>query len=764
MAARGGRPAAFATFVEHWDPHLRRFVHLTLGQRRATDTVLMTAYLRAYRSLSRFRADQTPGLWLHRIAFGAVVDEVRRRNRTEAGPRPSTDRPERRFGADPDDPLGRLPLDQRALLLMIDHEGFTIRAVADAFGSSTTSIDAALGLARTALVAAAGDAVAAADPAGTGTTHRPGTDEAVDPERRGTDPAGILGRARTGRRPVPTSPQPPSPDDRTRNDRTSNDRKGGDRAPDTGTEHGRVPGGTGAVHRDDPFTVPSWMSDESVVLHVAPPTVTAPPPPGVVTDEQARAREILDGLEVPAAEGRFWARLGRILLDERSRQEAAFDDAAPPASGSGDRSAPAAAAKRTQRPPPPSSIVTIADRAERTRPRRRWGPAVAISVIVVAVVAAVVGAIVLGVSEPVPDGTTTAASFAEDLSAVFDSSPILVAQATVEDPREGGPPRPFEVTVASSGSWSVRRTDAFEVAAYDATAGTSGRFTVAPGEDGGPNLALAATETGVAAGPPDATLTVPEPVAALREVGPLLRASGDRRLVPRSEGGADTWRFRRRVAGPGAATEQWLVVFGRDDALPRLIQRRDGDGVTSRITFSSWKPASDLEDRSFDASPPPGTPTASSDHSFVTTDLAAVPILGRGQAITPTWLPDGFELATVTVRGEAPFGSEPTGSGRNPPDVGVASVAYQRGPERITVSTRDAGGREGDWIDPFAPVDGSTTRTRTLGDGRYNRVRVQLVTEPSGRGHLWTVAEDTVITVGGDLTSAEALRVASSLR
>ncbi len=142
--------------------------------------------------------------------------------------------------------------------------------------------------------------------------------------------------------------------------------------------------------------------------------------------------------------------------------------------------------------------------------------------------------------------------------------------------------------------------------------------------------------------------------------------------------------------------------------------------------------------------------------------------LGRGQAVTPGWLPEGFELTTVAIRPSAPGpGTATTGAGTNPPDEAVASFGFQRGPERITVTTRASGGRSDAWRDPFA-TDGSaappTEETQTLGDGRFNGLDVVVSTDGLGRARLWGVSVETVLTVSGDLTEAEAIRVASSLR
>jgi DNA-directed RNA polymerase specialized sigma24 family protein len=53
-------------------------VHHVLAGDGSTDRALSAAYVRAYRALPRYDASQKPGLWLHRIAYLAATDELRR--------------------------------------------------------------------------------------------------------------------------------------------------------------------------------------------------------------------------------------------------------------------------------------------------------------------------------------------------------------------------------------------------------------------------------------------------------------------------------------------------------------------------------------------------------------------------------------------------------------------------------------------------------------------------------------------------------------
>jgi hypothetical protein len=132
-------------------------------------------------------------------------------------------------------------------------------------------------------------------------------------------------------------------------------------------------------------------------------------------------------------------------------------------------------------------------------------------------------------------------------------------------------------------------------------------------------------------------------------------------------------------------------------------------------------------------------------------------------AVVPRWAPDGFQLAGVTVGGALP----PVGS--NPESRDVVAVAYRRGYDTFTVTTRvaDPAGRPPvkGWQNPL--VDGTylpdrTDATPLVGgvlDGRTARVGIYPLVWP----HLWAETDELVVTVAGDLTRSELVRVAQSL-
>jgi RNA polymerase sigma-70 factor (ECF subfamily) len=136
--AQTGDVAAFEQIVRDFDDGLRAFSHRVLGP-GWTEDVLQEAYLRAFRSLSQYRAERGAfRSWLYRIVYRCCVDEQRRRGRRQlvwaSGldelPSPST--PEAVVAASDSlwRALGTLSTEERACVLLVDGLGFDYEAVA----------------------------------------------------------------------------------------------------------------------------------------------------------------------------------------------------------------------------------------------------------------------------------------------------------------------------------------------------------------------------------------------------------------------------------------------------------------------------------------------------------------------------------------------------------------------------------------------------------------------------------------------------------
>jgi RNA polymerase sigma-70 factor (ECF subfamily) len=72
---------AFADLVRRHHPAIHGLCLSMLGSAVEADDAAQDAFLKAYRSLSRFRGESTFGSWLYRVAANVCLDRLRRRKR-----------------------------------------------------------------------------------------------------------------------------------------------------------------------------------------------------------------------------------------------------------------------------------------------------------------------------------------------------------------------------------------------------------------------------------------------------------------------------------------------------------------------------------------------------------------------------------------------------------------------------------------------------------------------------------------------------------
>ena len=142
------------------------------------------------------------------------------------------------------------------------------------------------------------------------------------------------------------------------------------------------------------------------------------------------------------------------------------------------------------------------------------------------------------------------------------------------------------------------------------------------------------------------------------------------------------------------------------------------------------------------------------------------PRCGPRSATTPSpqqWLPAGFELTHVAVL-PGTRANAVRGAGTNPPDTDVVSLAYRRGIQQVTVTTRRDGGPTVRWVDPFG-TDPSGAEARDLRSGRFHGTTVDVVEGDAVEiPHVWGRGDGLVFTVAGDVTASELTRITGSLR
>ena len=143
-----GDPLAFETLVRRHRDRLWAVALRTTGDPEEAADSLQDALISAYRRADQFRGDSAVTTWLHRIVVNASLDRLRRRAVRAAAPLPDdNDNLPGAVVADPVDHMDRrdtqlvvtaalaeLPEDQRAAILLVDVEGWSVEDAARQLG------------------------------------------------------------------------------------------------------------------------------------------------------------------------------------------------------------------------------------------------------------------------------------------------------------------------------------------------------------------------------------------------------------------------------------------------------------------------------------------------------------------------------------------------------------------------------------------------------------------------------------------------------
>jgi RNA polymerase sigma-70 factor (ECF subfamily) len=143
-----GDPDAFGELVRLHRDRLWSVALRTTGDPEDAGDALQDALVSAYRNAASFRGDAAVTTWLHRIVVNACLDRMRRRRARPTVPLPEEDGESGHRGlADPRDDLdalelrmeieralAALPDDQRAAIVLVDVEGWSVSDAAQALG------------------------------------------------------------------------------------------------------------------------------------------------------------------------------------------------------------------------------------------------------------------------------------------------------------------------------------------------------------------------------------------------------------------------------------------------------------------------------------------------------------------------------------------------------------------------------------------------------------------------------------------------------
>jgi RNA polymerase sigma-70 factor, ECF subfamily len=171
--ARDGDHDAFATVVRLYDRRLRGIAYRVLGDRDRMDDALQEAYVRAFRALPRFRGDARVGTWLFRITYNACLDELARARKTtylsldelvEQASDPSELEDALYARSEVATALAALSPDERAVVFLVDVEGFDYTAAGRVLGVPVGTVASRLNRARSALRSALRPGIEGFDP------------------------------------------------------------------------------------------------------------------------------------------------------------------------------------------------------------------------------------------------------------------------------------------------------------------------------------------------------------------------------------------------------------------------------------------------------------------------------------------------------------------------------------------------------------------------------------------------------------------------
>ncbi|MHA6806248.1 RNA polymerase sigma factor SigM [Salinifilum ghardaiensis] len=146
----GGDPHAFSELFRRHRERLWAVALRTMRDPEEAADALQDAMLSAFRNAASFRSESQVTTWLHRIVVNACVDRMRRRRARPSVPLPETGQGEPAVQRDDfavqdtrmevRDALASLPEDQRAPVVLVDVEGYSVAEAAAMLGVASGTV------------------------------------------------------------------------------------------------------------------------------------------------------------------------------------------------------------------------------------------------------------------------------------------------------------------------------------------------------------------------------------------------------------------------------------------------------------------------------------------------------------------------------------------------------------------------------------------------------------------------------------------------
>ena len=188
-AHAGGDPQAFSELVRRHRDRMWAVALRTLRDPDEAADALQEAFISAFRAAGSFRGQSQVTTWLHRIVVNACLDRMRRRQARPTSPLPGEGPDEPAAGRDTiadretqlavGDALAQLPPDQRATVVLVDVQGYSVTETAQLLGVAEGTVKSRCARGRTKLAVLLGhlrnpDSVRDVPPGVATVPHHPG--------------------------------------------------------------------------------------------------------------------------------------------------------------------------------------------------------------------------------------------------------------------------------------------------------------------------------------------------------------------------------------------------------------------------------------------------------------------------------------------------------------------------------------------------------------------------------------------------------------